>query len=119
MAATPRNVRTIGVRPEKLLLHRGNATETHEGGHDNRVSATVDSVVYLGATSEYELTTSWGGRLHALAQNINSADFLRPGDQVVATWHAEHGFALADVDDDVAPQEEDLASEALSDSRVP
>jgi spermidine/putrescine transport system ATP-binding protein len=117
MAATPRSVRKIGVRPEKLQLHPSDAPETYEGGGRNRVSATVDSVVYLGATSEYELTTSWGGRLHALAQNVHSADFLRPGDRVVATWHVEHGFALPDVDG--APQDEDLASEVLSDSRVP
>ncbi len=116
MASTPRAVRKIGVRPEKLQLHRTDAPETHESDGKNRVSATVDSVVYLGATSEYELTTSWGGRLHALAQNVNSADFHRPGDRVVATWHAEHGFALPDAER--APQE-DLVSEALSDSRVP
>jgi spermidine/putrescine ABC transporter ATP-binding subunit len=119
MAATPNDVRNIGVRPEKLQLHRSDAPGTHEGAVRNSVSATVDSVVYLGATSEYELTTSWGGHLHALAQNIHSADFLRPGDTVVATWHAEHGFALADVDADAAAPEEDLASEALGDSRVP
>ncbi len=58
------------------------------------MSATVESVVYLGATSEYDLTTPWGGRVHVLAQNINDSDRHRPGDKVIATWLVEHGFAL-------------------------
>jgi hypothetical protein len=70
------------------------------------VNAVVDSVVYLGATSEYELTTSWGGHLHILAQNISDADRFRPGDQVAATWLVEHGFALPAADAPLSPPDE-------------
>ena len=40
------------------------------------------------------MTTSWGGHLHILAQNISDADRLAPGDQVIVTWEKDHGFAL-------------------------
>jgi spermidine/putrescine transport system ATP-binding protein len=105
MASTPHLIRQVGVRPEKVQLTRDLANAL-SSGDVNRVSATVDSVVYLGATSEYELTTSWGGHLHVLVQNINDVDRLRPGDQVVASWLVEHGFALPAEGPDVDPIEE-------------
>jgi spermidine/putrescine transport system ATP-binding protein len=60
----------------------------------NVVRATITTTIYLGATSEYELTTPWGGHLHILAQNISDADRHGPGDQVIVTWERDHGFAL-------------------------
>jgi spermidine/putrescine transport system ATP-binding protein len=99
MTSTPQLIRQVGVRPEKMQLRRANSADV--GGPSdsvNQVHATVDSVVYLGATSEYELTTSWGGHLHILAQNINDADRFQPGDRVAATWLVEHGFALPAAD---------------------
>lgn len=115
MSATPELICQVGVRPEKVQLTRDDrAIESTSTETVNRVRAVVDAVVYLGATSEYELTTSWGGRIHVLAQNINDADRLRPGDNVRATWLVEHGFALPA--DPSAPSEsapsEDLDSDA-------
>jgi spermidine/putrescine transport system ATP-binding protein len=107
MTATPQQIRQVGVRPEKMQLRRtdvGGASLS--GDSTNHVDATVDSVVYLGATSEYELTTSWGGHLHVLAQNINDADRFRPGDRVSVTWLVEHGFALPAADAPPPPRDE-------------
>jgi spermidine/putrescine ABC transporter ATP-binding subunit len=95
MSTTPQLIRQVGVRPEKVQLTPADRAPSAEPSDSiNRVSATVDSVVYLGATSEYDLTTPWGAKIHVLAQNINDSDRHRPGDRVVATWLVEHGFAL-------------------------
>jgi ABC-type Fe3+/spermidine/putrescine transport system ATPase subunit len=110
MASTPHLIRQVGVRPEKVQLSRDLASPP-ASDQVNQVSATVDSVVYLGATSEYELTTSWGGHLHVLVQNINDVDRLRPGDQVRASWLVEHGFALPAEGASAAPVEK-AATEA-------
>jgi spermidine/putrescine transport system ATP-binding protein len=119
MTANPQLIRQVGVRPEKMQLRRANSADAGSSSDSvNRVNATVDSVVYLGATSEYELTTSWGGHLHVLAQNINDADRFRPGDQVVATWLVEHGFALPAADAPLARPEEP-ATAAKEETRVP
>jgi ABC-type Fe3+/spermidine/putrescine transport system ATPase subunit len=118
MSSTPSQIRQVGVRPEKMQLKR---VEHHDASSSssavNRVYATVDSVVYLGATSEYELTSSWGGHLHVVAQNIDDADRLRPGDRVAATWIVEHGFALPADNAAVTPVDE-LAIEAKEASSV-
>jgi spermidine/putrescine transport system ATP-binding protein len=106
MASTPHLIRQVGVRPEKVQLSRDLSNTSSVSDDVNRVSATVDSVVYLGATSEYELTTSWGGPLHVLVQNINDVDRHRPGDQVMASWLVEHGFALPAESSGAAPPEE-------------
>ncbi|HEY1826307.1 MAG TPA: ABC transporter ATP-binding protein [Acidimicrobiales bacterium] len=110
LSATPQLIRQVGVRPEKVQLTREDrAMETTSSALVNRVNAVVESVVYLGATSEYELTTPWGGRVHVLAQNINDSDRLRPGDKVRCTWLVEHGFALPA---DTSGSSADAASDA-------
>jgi len=84
----------VGVRPEKMLLRREGAPAAASGPASNTVTATVTTTIYLGATSEYELVTSWGGPLHILAQNISEQDRFVPGDKVSVTWEHDHGFAL-------------------------
>lgn len=118
MAGTPALIRQVGVRPEKMQLRRrdGHQSDTHVEGI-NHVSATVTSVIYLGATSEYELTSSWGGHLHVVAQNIDDADRLRPGDEVVARWQVEHGFALPAPEGASVENVDDLVEEDAA--RVP
>jgi spermidine/putrescine transport system ATP-binding protein len=107
MASTPSLIRQVGVRPEKMQLKRVEHVDASSSSSTvNRVYAAVDSVVYLGATSEYELTSSWGAHLHVVAQNIDDADRLRPGDRVAATWLVEHGFALPADNATVTPVEE-------------
>ena len=87
-------VAQVGVRPEKMLLRREGAPAQPSGPTTNTVNATVTTTIYLGATSEYELVTSWGGALHILAQNISEEDRFVPGDKVLVTWEKDHGFAL-------------------------
>jgi hypothetical protein len=77
-----------------MLLRREGAPANASGPATNTVSATVTTTIYLGATSEYELVTSWGGPLHILAQNISEEDRFVPGDKVTVTWERDHGFSL-------------------------
>jgi spermidine/putrescine transport system ATP-binding protein len=94
MANSPELIAQVGVRPEKMLLQRDTGQSATSDGAMNVLRATVTTTIYLGATSEYELTTSWGGHLHILAQNISEADRFGPGDQVIVNWERDHGFAL-------------------------
>ena len=94
MKNSPELIAQVGVRPEKMLLQRDAGQSATSSDATNVVRATVTTTIYLGATSEYELVTSWGGPLHILAQNISESDRLSPGDQVVVSWEREHGFAL-------------------------
>lgn len=91
MRATPELVTQVGVRPEKMVIHP--SFENLEPG-PNRLWATVTTVTYLGASSEYELATSWGGRLRVVAQNIDAASHPRVGDRVTVAWGESHGFCL-------------------------
>ena len=93
MASKLDQIAQVGVRPEKMLLRREGASEV-PGPATNTLTATVTTTIYLGATSEYELVTSWGGPLHILAQNISEEDRFVPGDHVIVTWEKDHGFAL-------------------------
>jgi spermidine/putrescine transport system ATP-binding protein len=94
MASRLDEIAQVGVRPEKMLLRREGSAAAPSGPQTNTVNATVTTTIYLGATSEYELVTSWGGPLHILAQNISEEDRFVPGDKVVVTWERDHGFAL-------------------------
>jgi spermidine/putrescine ABC transporter ATP-binding subunit len=94
MAGKLDKIAQVGVRPEKMLLRREDETPPLSGPATNTVRATVTTTIYLGATSEYELVTTWGGPLHILAQNISEEDRFVPGDKVVVFWDKDHGFAL-------------------------
>jgi spermidine/putrescine transport system ATP-binding protein len=94
MAGKLDRIAQVGVRPEKMLLRREDEAPPLSGPATNTVRATVTTTIYLGATSEYELVTTWGGPLHILAQNISEEDRFVPGDEVVVYWDKDHGFAL-------------------------
>jgi ABC-type Fe3+/spermidine/putrescine transport system ATPase subunit len=60
----------------------------------NRLRGTVITATYLGASTEYEIETSWGSVLKAFAQNLSVSSRARPGDLVEVTWDASHCFIL-------------------------
>lgn len=90
MERTPSLVAQVGVRPEKMTILQ-DASNIESG--PNRITAVVTTITYLGASSEYELETSWGGHLQVVAQNIDDRQ-IRVGDSVVVTWSEAHGFWL-------------------------
>jgi spermidine/putrescine transport system ATP-binding protein len=82
---------TLGVRPEKVKLEvvapRGGASEVA-----NALSARVTTATYLGASSEYELTTAGGTTMTVFSQNLT--DPARVGDEVTLSWDPDHSFLL-------------------------
>ena len=93
--ATPQLIRQVGVRPEKMQLRPvddADAAPLVPGV--NQVAATVTSMTYLGASTEYELATSWDGPLQVIAQNVGDSPRIVPGDRVDVLWEVPHGFAL-------------------------
>ena len=83
----------VGIRPEKLVVTRADAAGT--AASTNTVRGTVTTATYLGASTEYDVQTPWGGTLKAFAQNLADSSRARPGDEVVLTWDAAHAFVLA------------------------
>ncbi|WEG09648.1 ABC transporter ATP-binding protein [Microbacterium horticulturae] len=79
----------IGLRPEKLVVTRGDTD-----GVVNHVRGVVKTATYLGASTEYEVETAWGGVLKAFAQNLDPAQRARPGEDVTVSWEASHAFLL-------------------------
>ena len=88
----------VGLRPEKLVVTRGEAVTTTA---PNAVRGTVRTATYLGASTEYEIDTAWGGVLKAFAQNLSEIHRARPGEQVTVSWDAGHGFLLPSTADTV------------------
>jgi spermidine/putrescine ABC transporter ATP-binding subunit len=84
----------IGIRPEKMVVTRADATP-RPAGQANTVLGTVVTASYLGASTEYEVSTPWGGILRAFAQNLADSSRARAGEQVVLTWDPGHAFVLA------------------------
>jgi spermidine/putrescine transport system ATP-binding protein len=92
--SAPPSFHRLGVRPEKMVIEVGGVAN----GQPNHVSATVRTVTYLGARSEYELATTWGGQVKVVTHNVDSNNRPQLGDNVVCSWGAHHSFFLPDGD---------------------
>jgi spermidine/putrescine transport system ATP-binding protein len=86
----------VGVRPEKLVIRRAGAADG-PWGH-NRVSGRVTTATYLGASTEYEVATSWGANLLVFAQNLSPDARLDVGEDCDVVWDASHCFLLPPVE---------------------
>jgi spermidine/putrescine transport system ATP-binding protein len=91
----------LGVRPEKLAIDRTNG---HAPSRPNQLAATLRATTYLGASLEYELTTSWGSHLKVVAQNVDVDNAPQPGEHVVVSWSDRHGFCLPEEGEAVTPE---------------
>ena len=85
---------TIGVRPEKVALHReappvSSERNTVGPGH-------VIDVSFSGVSTQYIVSVQGLGTMTVFAQNIGSGPVASEGDEVWVSWHVEHGFGLAD-----------------------
>ncbi|RXZ70122.1 ABC transporter ATP-binding protein [Agromyces albus] len=92
---------TIGVRPEKVALHREAPVESAERnvlgpGH-------VIDVSFSGVSTQYLVTVPGVGTLTVFAQNIGSGPVAAEGAEVWVSWDVAHGFGLDD-DADSAPR---------------
>jgi spermidine/putrescine ABC transporter ATP-binding subunit len=81
----------LTVRPEKIVLHVAEPANTN----GSKLRGTVTEIVYLGTSTNYNVTTSAGPDVVVFLQNASSAgDFAARGDSVWLTWEPQHSYAI-------------------------
>ncbi|MEU6035616.1 ABC transporter ATP-binding protein [Actinomadura sp. NPDC047616] len=90
LAAAPGQRLELTVRPEKI----GIGTR-RPGGALCAVRGTVTEVVYLGTSTNYNVSTATGAEMVVFAQNATSAeDVAGRGDTVWLSWEPRHSYAM-------------------------
>lgn len=89
---------TIGVRPEKLHLHK-NAPKVAAGTNTLGPGRIVD-VSFSGVSTQYLIAIPGIGTVTVFQQNMTSGPLAGEGAEVWVSWDVEHGFGL---DDEPAP----------------
>jgi spermidine/putrescine transport system ATP-binding protein len=88
----------ITVRPEKITLvaDAANAAPPASAGqHDCALRGTVAEVVYLGTSTNYNVTTSAGAEVVVYSQNsANDASGPQRGEQVWLHWDSANSYAI-------------------------
>ena len=88
----------ITVRPEKITLvadGAGAALPAPAGQHDCALRGTVAEVVYLGTSTNYNVTTSAGAEVVVYSQNsANDASGPQRGEQVWLHWDSANSYAI-------------------------
>jgi spermidine/putrescine transport system ATP-binding protein len=81
----------LSVRPEKIDL----SPTAPPPGDGNVLRGVISEVVYLGTSTNYNVTTSTGAELVVFDQNASSADDVAArGDTVFLTWKPQHSYAI-------------------------
>jgi spermidine/putrescine transport system ATP-binding protein len=84
----------VGVRPEKIRLHKEGADAPNG---TNRLSGVVTDASYMGVSTSYVVETRGGARVTVYEQNIERTtkeELWRRGDQVDLTWIPDHTFVV-------------------------
>jgi len=91
----------ITVRPEKITLVAAGADASdtappaRAGQHDCALRGTVTEVVYLGTSTNYNVTTSAGSEVVVYSQNsANDASGPQRGEQVWLHWDPANSYAI-------------------------
>ena len=81
----------LSVRPEKINL----ATAPPDGDGLSVVRGAVTEIVYLGTSTNYNVTTSTGAGVVVFDQNASSAeDIAVRGDTVYLSWKPKHSYPI-------------------------
>ena len=104
---------TIGVRPEKVALHREAPIETSD--RNTLGPGHVIDVSFSGVSTQYIVAVPGAGTMTVFAQNIGSGPVASEGDEVWLSWDVEHGFGLDDDPSEAArfPSDDTTTSIAL------
>ncbi|MGO4689304.1 ABC transporter ATP-binding protein [Glaciibacter sp. 2TAF33] len=92
---------TIGVRPEKLTLHRDAPVE--DSGRNRMGPGRIIDVSFSGVSTQYLVAVPGVGTLVVFAQNMAFGPVAQDGDEVWVSWDVAHGFGLED-EPDQAPR---------------
>ena len=104
--AVPGGPLDITVRPEKIVL-----SDTRPNSGRCAIRGRVTEVVYLGTSTQYDVTALGGSELRVFVQNAaDSSDVAERGADVWLSWRPEHSMALAANPTDRAPEVSEEAS---------
>ncbi|TBN56344.1 ABC transporter ATP-binding protein [Glaciihabitans arcticus] len=103
---------TIGVRPEKLMLHT--SAPKAKAGSNIVGPGRVTDVSFSGVSTQYQVSVPGLGSLVVFAQNMVFGPVVTAGAEVWLTWTTDHGFGLADDPADGARFVEDTDTQALA-----
>ena len=85
---------TIGVRPEKLILH---TTAPKTGTGINVLGpGRVTDVSFSGVSTQYQIAVPGIGLVTVFAQNMVFGPVANVGSEAWVSWSVEHGFGLVD-----------------------
>ena len=85
---------TIGVRPEKLMLH---VTAPKAASGTNVIGpGRVSDVSFSGVSTQYTVSVPKLGEFIVFAQNMVFGPVVNTGAEVWLSWTVDHGFGLAD-----------------------
>ncbi|MWB98769.1 ABC transporter ATP-binding protein [Agromyces seonyuensis] len=104
---------SVGVRPEKVALHR--SAPAPDGERNVLGAGRVVDVSYTGVSTQYLVEVPGiAGRLTVFAQNSGVGHSASLGDEVWLSWRVEHGFGLADEAEAPARFDDDTDTTALA-----
>jgi spermidine/putrescine transport system ATP-binding protein len=85
---------TVGVRPEKIVLHR------EKPSLDSTASVIgpgrVVDASFSGVSTQYVVDVPGLGEATVFSQNMSLGDHAREGDEVYLSWQNDYAFGLAD-----------------------
>jgi len=85
---------TIGVRPEKLILHTSAPTVTP--GTNTLGPGRVTDVSFSGVSTQYQIAIPGIGLITVFAQNMVFGPVVNVGAEAWVAWTVDHGFGLLD-----------------------
>ena len=103
---------TIGVRPEKLMLHT--TAPAPKPGTNVIGPGRVTDVSFSGVSTQYQVLVKGLGSLVVFAQNMVFGPVVNAGAEVWLAWTVDHGFGLADDPDDSPRFAADTDTQALA-----
>jgi spermidine/putrescine transport system ATP-binding protein len=81
----------LSVRPEKINM----SLSEPAAGDRSVVRGRVTEVVYLGTSTNYNVTTSTGAEIVVFGQNASNAeDIAARGDTVFLSWNPQHSYPI-------------------------
>jgi spermidine/putrescine transport system ATP-binding protein len=84
---------SITARPEKIDMTIAEPT----GSDRSVVRGVVTEVVYLGTSTNYNVTTSTGAEVVVFDQNASNAeDIAVRGDSVYLSWNPQHSYPIGE-----------------------
>lgn len=103
---------TVGVRPEKLRLHRQAPVES--AGQNVLGPGRITDVSFIGVSTEYAVEVPGIGEVEVFSQNVEAGPAAQMGDEVWLSWHVEHTFGLADDPVDAGAIAADFSTQAIA-----